>query len=288
MTPTMRRWSLVAASVVVLALALLAWRIEMRTRPDAVGPRFVEALIDRHPGATVDGWQGGILHVALPSGLYVDVHLSTVFDACRAHRFDCSDAIDHAVGDVDRVEASTGAPKADHLQPMVLGEPGLLFGFITEPLIGTFEIRYALVEGVASIFVTGAIADRLGLSKSALRTTAFANLHAESPIEPVTISLPNEALVLDVKAQVDPVALLLDHERMRRLATRLGASRVYAAIPTRGTLLLAKADDAGQKALATRMPASRANVAGVGGIDMLVYDVDAEDDAALSIAKNIQ
>ena len=275
-TSSRRRIAAAAAVVVIgVLVAVAAWWVDRRTRPDAVGPRFTEALLERRPGTTVDAWSGGVMRIALPSGVYIDVRLRTLFDACHADRFGCGSAVSAALDDVDRADRATREPQRSMLRPAIVDAtpPGFTMGFVTEPLVGRYELRYALVVGLASTFVTSAIADRLGLSRAAVRSEAITALRATpATIEP----LPDHASVFSVHAVDDPAAVLLDRGRMKAFAAQIGGTRVYAVIPARATLYLAKADEAGAKALAQAMAA--------GGFDLLAYDVDATDGAAMSIA----
>lgn len=270
-----------AAGAVVLIVVLLAaafWWFDRRTRPDAVGPRFTEALLERRPGTTIDAWSGGTMRIALPSGVYIDVRLRTLFDECLADRLGCASAVARALDDVDRADRATREPQRTMLRPAIVAgtPPGFTLGYVTEPVVGGYELRYALVAGLASTFVTSAIADRLGLSRAALRTDAVAALHA-GPAATLD-ALPDHAAVFTVRADADPAALLLDRDRMKAFATRIGSTRLYAAIPARATLYLAKADEAGAKALAQAMPG--------GGFDLLAYDVDAPEGASMTSASH--
>ena len=272
-----------AAATVVVVLAIVAlswWWFDRRTRPDAVGPRFTEALLQRRPGTTVDAWSAGVMRVALASGVYIDVRLSTLFDACRADRFDCSSAIGRALDDVDHAAAATRDPTRATLRPVVVDEParGFVLGYVAEPLVGRLELRYALVDGSASTFVTSAIADRLGLSPAALKAAALEAQRAEPPA--ALEALVPDGPVFRVRSAGDPAASLIDRDRMTAFATRLAVTRLLAAVPASGSLYLARADDAGRKALTEAVGGTKA----IGGVDVLAYDVDAPDGAALAIA----
>jgi len=270
-----RRIAAGAAVVVVIAGAAIGW-FHRRTQPDAVGPRFTEALLARRPGTVVDAWSGGVMRIELASGVYIDVRLRALFNACQDDRSGCSAAISAALDDVDRADRATREPKRAMLRPAIVNEAssGFSLGYVTEPLVGRFELRYALVNGLAATFVTSAIADRLHLDRAALKAEALAAQHAE-PV-PELDALPGSTAIFSVRSPGDPPALLLDRERMKKFATRLGTPRLYAAIPAPAALYLAKADATGAQALAQAMPA--------GGFDLLAYDVDAPDGAAMTIA----
>ena len=114
------------------------------------------------------------MRIALPSGVSVDVRLRTLFDTCLADRVGCASAISAALDDVDRADRATREPRRTMLRPAI-GDgtpPGFTLGYVTEPLVGRFELRYVMDEGLASTFVTSAIADRLGLDRE--RMKAFA------------------------------------------------------------------------------------------------------------------
>ncbi len=222
------------------------------------------------------------MRVALPSGLLVDVALSKVFADCAGDRLACTSAIERAIDDVDGADASTRSPDRASLRPIVVAESGgYRYGFIEEPLVGAYAVRYALVRGVASTFVTTAIAARLGLSPDALRATAISNLDAETGValEPVGADAPGS---YRVRSSGDPAASLLDVARMRRFADAIGTRRLYAAIPVRGTLALAAMNDASARALdALRTTLRGAGTRMVDG-GLLAYDVDAPNGSRLS------
>jgi hypothetical protein len=282
MSRAMRR--LFAVALALAVVGVVAWWFDVRAQPDKVGPRFVDGLVQRHPGSTVDAVGGGMVRAMLPSGLYIDVRLSTVFDACREDRFGCSHAIDAALADVDRAEASMGTPDRKTLEPMVVGDdPGFRYGFVTAPLIGAFEVRYALVSGVASTFVTGTIADRLGLTREGLKSIALDRLRAEPRARLERID-DGSAPLYRVRSSGDPAASLLDPDRMKRFADEIGMHRLYAVIPTPGTLALAPANDRSASALGRLQTRLRASNAKAIDDDVLAYDVDAASESAISIA----
>ncbi len=272
-----------AAFVPIVLLLAFAWWFDARTKPDRVGPRFVDGLEARHAGASVERLDGGVLHVALPSGNAVDVRVSTLFDRCAASRVDCSAAIERALDDVDHAEASTRAPERSTLRAIVAGDgAGYRYGYLTDPLVGSFEVRYALTSGVAATFVTPSIADRLGLSQGALRQAAIAGSRTDDArLERVPDIEPP---VFRVRSAGDPAAVLLDRDRMQRFATTLGSRRLYAIIPTRDSLAIAAASDASGRAL----DALRARLRGAGTrtLDggLLAYDADAPEGQGLTIA----
>ena len=278
-----RRWIVVGAGVLAL-VAAGAWWFDRHTEPNAVGPRFTEALLARRPGTTVDAWKDGVLRIALPSGVYMDLHLTTLFDACRADRPGCSSAIDRALDDVDQTERATREPQRAMLRPVLVDEPaaGATLGYVTEPFVGHVELRFALTHGIATTFVTSAIADRLALSRPALKAAALAAQRAE-PVAELEALSGNEA-VYRVRSVGDPGALLLDHDRMKTFATRLGTTRLYAALPRPGALYLAKGDAAGADALTRVVLAPET----LGGFDVLAYDVAAPEESALTIATKPQ
>ena len=275
----MRVASAVAVGLGVVALvAVAAWRFDARTRPDAVGPRFVEALTERKPGTTVAQWEGGYLRVALASGLYVDVRIATVFAACRARRLECNAAVATALDDVDAVERGVATPDAARLVPMVLAEatPGHRYGFVTDPLIGPLEVRYALAIGVASTFVTSALMDRLALTRPALREAALASLAREPDATLVAEPDATGAAVYRVASTGDPVASLLDAERMRRFADRVGSGRVDLLVARRGSLDLAASTKEGRAALLALRERRG------GRVELLTWDAAAAAGSALS------
>ncbi len=277
-----RRWTLAGIALAVVVVAFAVW-FALRTRPDAVGPRFTEALIGRHPGTTVDGWTGGVLRVALPSGVYIDVRLSDVFAACRAQRFACGDAIDRALDDVDRIDRATRAPQRAMLGAALVAEasPGFRFGFVAEPLIGPVELRYVLASGTASTFVTAAIADRLGLKGPALKDAALTALRAEHGVDLQRLAgSAGAATIYRVHSPGDAPASLLDPARMRGFAATIRSRRLYATIPSRGSLYLSAAGAAEARALAALQSGTPGSARRVG---LLAYDVDAADGSALTM-----
>jgi hypothetical protein len=278
-----RRIAAAVVAAIALLIAAFAWWFDARTRSDHVGPRFAEGLKSRHPGTTVERFDGGVLHVVLPSGNAVDVRLSDLFDRCRSSRLDCSEAIDHALDDVDHAEAATRAPERSMLRPVVAGDgAGYRYGYITDPLVASFEVRYALASGLAATFVTPAIADQLHLSRDALRSAALDGSRTEdAQLERVPDVDPP---VYRVRSTGDPAAALLDHGRMERFATSLGARRLYAIIPTRDTLALAAASDASARALDALRVRLRGNDARTLDGGLLSYDADAVEGQALTIA----
>jgi hypothetical protein len=281
MSRLMRR--LFAVALLLAIVGAVAWWFGDQARPDKVGPKFVDGLIQRHPGSAVDAVGGGTVRATLPSGLYIDIRLSAVFDACRENRFGCSHAIDAALADVDRAEASMGTPDRKTLEPTVVGDdPGFRYGFVTAPLIGAFEVRYALVSGVASTFVTGTIADKLGVKPEGLKGIALDRLRSEPAVRLERIDDASGPLYR-VRSNGDPAASLLDPDRMKRFAGEIGAHRLYAVIPTPGTLALATANDASARAL-DRLR-TRLRTGSARSIDeVLAYDIDAASGQELSIA----
>lgn len=284
--PRGRRLAVAAVAIVaIVAVATIAWVVQ-RSRPDAVGPRLVEALLARHPGASVVGWDAGVLRLALASGLYVDVQPAPLFATCEAHRLDCGRAIDDGTADVDRVIAAAAAPSVASLEAAVVAEPtpGFRYGFVTDPLVQPLEVRYALVAGIASTFVTAAIADRLGLSHDALRAAAATRLCGDRDVslEPLAPGTGDDAAtVYRVRAAGDPVASLLDPERMAALAGRLHVRRLSVGVPARRMLLVT--GPAGTPALLRRLDLRDGPDARPGQVGLLRYDLDTPD-APLSFA----
>ena len=281
--------------VVAVASGTATWWFAARTRPDAVSKRVAAQLVDRHPGARVAALGKAFLRVTMPSGLYIDARLAPTFQTCHDDRFDCSNAIDRVVADVARAATLGTAPRLADLRAMVIGEtsPGFRFGFVTEPLIGALEVRYALVAGAASTFVTSTITDRLRVDRAQLKQAALANLAADD--QPRAELLSDRPGVYRVVSNDDAAANLLDAGRMRKLATLVGSSRLYGAVPERGVLLLARADAAGKQALHPLAYARNAQ-----GLDdarddarndvrprvseLFVYDGDAPEGQALALA----
>ena len=287
--PTQRAAIAVAAVVVVAALGAGAWWFDARTKPDAVARRIAAQIADRHAGASVVSLGKDLLRVTTPSGVYIDTRLASVFQECRDDRFVCSKAIDRVALDVERAEAMVASPRLADLRAMVIGEtsPGFRFGFVTEPLIGPLEVRYALVAGAASTFVTSTIADRLGANRVQLKQAALANLAADG--EPRAELLSDSPGVYRAISKDDPVANLLDASRMRKLATLVGSNRIYCAVPERGVLLLARADHAGKQALTTLLSQERTGGSPgeprPGEAELFVYDKAAAEGQSLMVAK---
>ena len=271
--------------VVVLGAAAVWWFVA-RTTPDRIGPRFVQALTDRRPGTTVDRWSAGVLRVTLASGVYIDVRLSAVFEACEVRRFHCTDAIDRALDDVDLVDRATREPRREMVRAIVIGEstPGLRYGFVTDPLIGPLEVRYALVAGVASTFVTGAVRDRLGLTQPQLRALAIAALASARDVALSPVDGEDASIRRVRCSDADAVALLLDGDRMKRFAKELGATRLYAAVPGRGLLYLAPDRPEAGRALVALLVRQRGAEPRAGEAGLLAWDGGAPDRAALSSA----
>lgn len=287
---TRRRIAALAGLVVVGAVGAAAWWAYARTRPDAIGPRVADALIARHPGTTVEALDTGtlpatVLRAASPSGVYIDLQLTSVRDACRDRPLRCGDAVDRALDDVDRADRATREPQRSLIRAMVIGEssPGFRMGYIAEPLIGPLEIRYALVDGVASTFVTAAIADRLGLTQAGVRATAITALRSEPDVDLQKIDGSIPALYR-VLSPGDPAASLLDRDRMKRFARRLGSARLDAIVPARGSLYLAAGGSAERRALRALQTRLRGSRFKVGDAELIAYDTEAEDGAVLSSA----
>ncbi len=259
-----------------------AWWWIARARPDAVEKRISAQIVERHAGASVASLDSGLLRVTLPSGLYIDVRPVIAIERCRSDRFDCSNAVDRVVGDVAHIEEMLAKPHLADLRAMIIGEasPGFRFGFLTEPLIGPLELRYALVSGAASTFVTSTVADSLGVDRAQLKQAAIANLAADG--EPRAELLADSPGVYRVVSKDDAVAELISPLRMRRLAAIVGAARIYCAVPERGALFLARKDAttdlAARRALSTLLARARAG-------ELLVYDTQAPEGRTLSIAE---
>ncbi len=269
------------ATLTVVVAAALAWWLDARTRPERVGPRFVDGLVTRHPRATATALDGGFVRVGLPSGVRVDVALSRVIAACAAERSGCTAAIDDALDDVDAADAATRSPERPALRPVVVAEgAGYRYGFVAQPLAGAYEVRYALVHRTASTFVTAAIAARLGLSSpNALRDAALANLDADRDVGIEAVD--GSRGVYRVRASDDPAASLIDDARMTRFAGTIGSHRLVAAIPVRGTLALARPDAASTQALRALATTLRRQATTPDG-GLLAWDVDAPQGARLS------
>ena len=284
MRRTTPRAEIAIALVIAFAAAVggAGWWWVARAKPDAVEKRISSQIVERHAGASVATLDHGLLRVTMPSGVYIDVRPAIAIEQCRDDRFDCSNAIDRVVGDVARIEAMLVKPHLAELRAMIIGEasPGFRFGFLTEPLIGPLELRYALVSGAASTFVTSTIADRLGVDRAQLKQAAIANLGADG--EPRAELLANSPGVYRVISKDDAVAELISPLRMRRLAAIVGATRIYCAVPARGALFLARKDATGdlaaRRALSTLLARARAG-------ELLVYDSQAPEGRTLSIAE---
>lgn len=231
----------------VAALVAGAWWFDARTKPDAAARRIATLVTDRHAGASVAFLDANLLRVGMPSGLYIDFRLAPALQACRDDRFDCSKAIERVVADFGHAAAMVAHPRLADLRAMV---------------------RYALVAGAASTFVTPAIADRLRANRMQLKQAALANLAAES--EPRAEWLSDPPGAYRVISNDDPVANLLDASRMRKLAALVGSSRIFYTVPERGRLLLARADAAGKRALASVHTHARPGEPG-----LFVYDTQA-------------
>lgn len=279
MTRNVRRGG-IAVAVVLLAIAWLGWQYAWRTRPDQVGPRFVEALIARHPGTTIGAWQLQRLHLTLPSGMDVDARLDPLFAECGSHPFRCSTTVERSLDDIDHVVTASREPDRAMLGVVIVAEPtpGFRFGYVTEPLIGTLEVCYALVIGVASTFVTAQIASRLGLNQTALREAALERLRSDASVRLEPVKKDDET-IYRVEAHGDAPASLLDRDRMKRLAAQMNVDRLYVAIPAPGLLYLAQADDDGAAALT--MHASTMGLR----TRVLAYDPTAADGSTLSFVR---
>lgn len=278
-----RRAGIAGALVVAgcVALAAAAWWFDARTSPEAVATRLAALIVERHAGASVAPLDRDALRVTMPSGLYVDARLASVFRECRDDRFDCANAIDRVATDVEHAAAMAAKPRLADLRATVAGDasPGFRLGYVTEPLIGPLEVRYALVAGAASTFVTSTIADRLGVDRSQLKRVSLENLAADG--EPRVESIGDRRGVYRVVAQHDAAANLLDAGRMRKLAALVGSDRMYCALPQRGTLFLSRADRAGKEALAALIENASVKVA-FRAPGVFVYDTTAPEGRALS------
>jgi hypothetical protein len=283
MTPRARHLG-AAMAVLLAAVAACAWWLDARTLPDHVGPRFVDELVQRHAGTTVLSLDRGAVRAALPSGVYVDVDLPRVFATCRASRLHCAQAIDDALDDVDRSEAASRQPQAARIRPVVVAESGgFRYGYVSDPLVGPLEVRYALVDGVAATFATATIVERLGLSRTALRDAALAGLRGDADVALERIDVKG-ATLFRVRSSGDPVASLLDRERMSRFADDIGAHRLFGIVPLRGTLVLAAASDAAGRALQSWSTQDRGTTAKSVDSGVIAYDIDAPEGHALTVA----
>ena len=277
--------ALVVAVIVLVAGGGALWWVDARTRPDAVGKRIGAQIVDHHAGASVASLGRDMLRITMPSGVYIDARLAAAFDACGADRFGCSNAIDGVAADVAHVEALLAKPRLADVRAMVIGEssPGFRFGYVTEPLIGPLEVRYALVSDTAATFVTSALADRLGVDRAQLKRAALANLAADG--EPRAELLGDRAGVYRVVSKDDAVAELFDARRMKKLAALVGSTRLYCAIPARGVLLVARADAAGKRALTPLLARANPHEMRPGDRELLIYDTATLEAQALSIAE---
>ena len=278
-----------AAVAFAVAIAAAVWLLLRPSPVDVavdIAKRFEERVATRFPGASTSWLSDDLARIALPSGLMLDVALTRVEAVCHSRPTACTDRIDQSIVTVDRVARLTQEPRADAVRAVIVGElaPGYRYGYITEPLIGALEIRYALADGDALTFMTPAIADRLAIKPAALRGLAIRQIERESadPSGPGVEALNGEPGVYVARSTGDAPSLLLAPERMNALAHAIGTPQLYCAIPRRGLLLLAKADAAGREALRRAIvhavpPAQRAAFDGV-----LIYDSAAPSASALS------
>lgn len=276
-------------AMTIVVIAVVSWVVDQRTRPDVVGPRLVDRLKARHPDATIRAVGPAMLEVTPSSGLPIELRLAAVFDACRADRIGCRAIVDRAVDDVDRAQAAASAPTRAALRPMAVADtPGYRYGFVTEPVIGSLELRYVLVNGFAATFVTSTIQDRLGLSGAALKAAALENMRSDSGVDLVRIDGATEPALYRVRADGDPVASLVDRARMERFAKTLQTRRLDVFVPARGVLYLAAASAPAAKALdalRVRMPGFEGLAIGLG---VMLYDTDAPADQALTMASGLR
>lgn len=284
-----RRAGLAIALAIPVAAVAAAWWFDARSKPDAVAKRVAAKIVGQHAGANVTSLPGNLLRITMSSGLYIDARIASAFDTCRVDRFDCSNAIDRVVGDVAHVESMLAKPQVTDLRAdlraMVIGEisPGFRFGYVTEPLIGPLEVRYALVSGAASTFVTSNLATRLGANRTELKSVALANLAADG--EPRAELLADRPGVYRVISKDDAVAELFDPRRMKKLAAMVGATRIYCAVPERGVLFVARTDAAGKQALLPLLARAHPGEVRPGERELLIYDTQAPEGQALSISE---
>lgn len=247
-----RRLLAVALALIVAGAAALWW-FDARTRRDAVVGRLGDALVARFPGAGLAAVDANYGRVTLASGRAIDVRAERVVERCKRDRFACSDAIARAVEDAVRVDQLAQKPQGAALHVAVVDEVnrGYQLGFIADPLVGPLEVRYALVDGDASTFVTPAIADLMQLPRSAIRPAAVAWLTASgSPRVEALADAPGAYRVL---GEDDPSAELAVPERMRALCSIVGTSRLIGVVAGRGLLLIARDDAAGRDALRSKV-----------------------------------
>ena len=281
-----RRRIAIGAFLVLAAIAAAAAWWALRPTPADVAKRFEERIATRFPDVQTSWLADDLARVSLPSGVMLDVTLARAKAACRSRPPACTDQIDQLTGAIDRVTKLVREPRADAVRAVIVGEsaPGYRYGYITEPLIGPLEIRYALVDGDASTFITPAIAERLGVKPAALRGLAVRQLErglGDSSDEGMK-ALTGEPGVFVAYSRSDPPSFLLSQARMKAFANDLGTQQLYCAIPRRGLLFFAQADTAGrealQRAIAHVMPTGRR--AAFDGV--LVYDTAAAPATALS------
>ena len=282
---TRGRRGLVFVFIVLVIVAVAVWQLDVRTRAESIGPRFVEGLKVRHKDVDIHVIGPASLEVVLKSSSRIDVQLGALFDACRGHRFGCRGAIDRAIDDVDQADAMTRAPRREALRPMVVGDSvGFRYGYVAESFFGPLELRLVFARGLASAFVTSAALDRLGLSFAAAKAMAIAQADADGMAKLVNIDAAAVPALYRVRVENgDAVASLLDPGRIELIAKQLGTRKLDVFVPSRGILLVAAASDEAAKALDARrirMPGFDAQPIGLA---VFTFDLDAPEGQAMKL-----
>lgn len=238
---------LVVVALVALAIGVFLRWSSIQTRPDEVARHMRDAVSAALPGATVHAASPRWLDVSLPSGLRLDVDAGAAIDACPGRPFDCRSAIAASGDDARRAAVLADKPTADAVRAVVTagGGASLARAEMSELLIGALELRYAQVAGPAAVYVTQAMAARMGLDLPKLHDLAIRAALADETVrvEPLT----DASKVFRVRAAGDPAVLLADTRGMQRIAEAVHAPSLIAAIPDRGALWIA-ANDAPDRA----------------------------------------
>lgn len=241
---------LVALIVALLAAAFAAWSSE-QGRPATVRQRLVAAIADHHPGATGDEIAPGWLRVNLPSGSLVDVSLARAFGRCAKPWSNCRPTIAALADDVDVVQAAMRTPRLADVEAIVVAEAASTarHGYVSRPLLGSLEARYAFVHGDALTFVTTSGANAMHATRAQLGDVALANLR-KRPV-PRAVAIGDGLFRIDDAG--DAAANLLDATRMQAIADQVDAGPLTCGIPARGQLLVTGPDPTAQAALAARL-----------------------------------
>ena len=281
-----RRIAIAALLAFTLIVASAAGWFALRPAPADVARRFEERVAARFPGTRTAWLADDFARVALPSGVMLDVALAHASAACRSRPPGCADQLDRLTGAIERVTKLAQQPRADAVRAVIVGEPapGYRYGYITEPLIGPLEIRYAQADGDALTFMTPAMADRLGVKPAALRELALRHMEREAAdaAQAGIGALTGEPGVHVARSTGDAPALLLSPPRMKAIASALGTRQLYCAVPRRGLLLLAGADAAGRDALQRAIAHLAPSGQRVALDGVLIYDGAAPPASALS------